>query len=268
MAAQPAIVTLTTDFGLDDHFVGTMKGVMLNINPAVQFADICHRVQSYDVLDGALTLALSYSYFPPGSIHLVIVDPGVGSARRPIVAQSERCRFVAPDNGVLSLISEREARLEVRHATEEKYFLHPVSNTFHGRDIFAPLAGWLSKGIELEQFGGVLTDWVRLNVPKPRRVNQDQIEGTVMKVDKFGNLITNIAPGDVPELFSASPLPFRITVQDYKITRLYSSYSMGGPAELFAILGSSGYLEICRNLGSAANALQATRGTEVKIAVH
>jgi S-adenosylmethionine hydrolase len=262
---QPAIITLTTDFGLDDHFVGTMKGVMLNINPAIQFADICHQISSYDVLDGALTLALSYSYFPLGTIHLVVVDPGVGSARRPIVAQSQRYKFVAPDNGVLSLIYQREPGLEVRHATAERYFLHPVSNTFHGRDIFAPLAGWLSNGIGLEQFGGIVTDCVKLNLPKPRRANHGQVEGIVMKIDKFGNLITNVAPDDVPELFSAASLPFRITVQEHKITRLYSSYSMGRASELFAILGSSGYLEICRNLGSAASALQATRGTEVNI---
>jgi S-adenosyl-L-methionine hydrolase (adenosine-forming) len=265
--AQPAIITLTTDFGLDDHFVGTMKGVMLNINPAAQLADICHRVPSYDVLDGALTLALSYSYFPAGTIHVAIVDPGVGSARRPIVAQSRRYRFVAPDNGVLSFIYQREPDLQVRHATAERYFLHPVSNTFHGRDIFAPLAGWLSNGVKVEEMGGIVTDFVKLTIPRPQRVNPTTVDGRVLKVDKFGNLITNVAPEDVPELFSASSPPFRITVQQQKITRLYSSYSMGGLSELFAILGSSGYLEICRNLGSAASALQANRGTEVKVAL-
>ena len=267
LLAQPPIVTLTTDFGLDDHFVGTMKGVMLSINPAIQFADICHQVRSYDVLDGALTLALSYCYFPPGTIHLVIVDPGVGSARRPILASSGRYRFVAPDNGVLSFVYEREPKVEVRHATAERYFVQPVSNTFHGRDIFAPLAAWLSNGIEPQQLGVIVTDYVKLSLPEPRRVNHGHVEGVVMKVDKFGNLITNVAPEDVPELFSVNSVPFRITVQEHKISRLYSSYSMGGPSELFAILGSSGYLEICINLGSAASALQATRGTKVTIAL-
>jgi S-adenosylmethionine hydrolase len=265
--ARPALVTLTTDFGLDDHFVGTMKGVMLNINPSVTFVDICHRIRSFDLLDGAFTLALSYAYFPPGTIHLVIVDPGVGSARRPIVAATPRYKFVAPDNGVLSLIYKRETDLEVRHATTERYFLHPVSNTFHGRDIFAPLAGWLSNGTEMEQLGGVITDYVTLSVPKPERVSEGQVQAAVVKVDKFGNLITNVAPDDVPELFSGASPPFRITVQDHSITRMYSSYSMGRASELFAILGSSGYLEVCRNLGSAADALQATRGTEVDIAI-
>jgi S-adenosyl-L-methionine hydrolase (adenosine-forming) len=265
--AKPAIITLTTDFGLDDHFVGTMKGVMLNINPAAQFVDICHQIESYDILDGALTVGLSYSYFPPGTIHLVIVDPGVGSARRPIVARTSKYTFVAPDNGVLSLIYQRETGVEVRHASAEQYFLHPVSNTFHGRDIFAPLAAWLSNGVALEELGGVITDWVSLSLPAPRRLNHSQVQGQVIKVDKFGNLVTNVAPEDAPELFSGSSAPFRITVQQQKITRLYSSYSMGGASELFAILGSSGYLEICRNLGSAADALHATRGTEVTIEV-
>jgi S-adenosyl-L-methionine hydrolase (adenosine-forming) len=265
--ARPALVTLTTDFGLDDHFVGTMKGVMLNINPSLTFVDICHRIQSYDLLDGALSIALSYAYFPPGTIHLVIIDPGVGSARRPVVAASPRHKFVAPDNGVLSLIYERESNLEVRHATAERYFLHPVSNTFHGRDIFAPLAGWLSAGTELDHLGGVVTDYVTLSVPKPERVSEEQVQGVILKVDKFGNLITNVSPEDVPELFSGSSPPFRITVQDYTVTRMYSSYSMGKASELFTILGSSGYLEVCRNLGSAADALQATRGTEVKIRI-
>jgi S-adenosyl-L-methionine hydrolase (adenosine-forming) len=264
---QPTLVTLTTDFGLDDHFVGTMKGVMLNINPSIQFVDICHGVRSFDLLDGALTLALSYTYFPPETIHLVVVDPGVGSARRPILAACARGKFVAPDNGVLSLVYQRETNLEVRHATAERYFLHPVSNTFHGRDIFAPLAGWLSNGTSVEQFGGVITDYVTLNFPKPERVAERQIQGVVLKVDKFGNLITNFAPDDVPELFSGDLPPFRITVQEHKITRMYTSYSMGKASELFTILGSSGYLEVCRNLGSAAGALEATRGTRVSLEI-
>jgi S-adenosyl-L-methionine hydrolase (adenosine-forming) len=264
---EPPIITLTTDFGLDDHFVGTMKGVILSINPAVQFADICHRVSSYDVQDGALTLALSYRYFPPGTIHLVIVDPGVGSTRRPIVVSARGYWFVAPDNGVLSLVYRDDKRAEVRHVTADRYFLNPVSNTFHGRDIFAPVAGWLSRGVAGDEFGALITDFVQLAWPVPVRKDGGEVEGSVMKVDKFGNLITNIAPEDAPELFAAKPAPFRITVEDIQVSRLYTSYSMGKPSELFAILGSSGYLEVCRNLGSAADALQATRGSPVKLTI-
>ncbi|MGH9447467.1 MAG: SAM hydrolase/SAM-dependent halogenase family protein [Terriglobia bacterium] len=264
---QPPIVTITTDFGIDDHFVGTMKGVILNINPSVQFVDICHRVNSYDILDGALTLALSYRFFPGGAIHLVVVDPGVGSSRRPIAVRSSQYTFVAPDNGVLSFIFEREAKVEVRHVTASQYFLQPLSNTFHGRDIFAPVAGWLSKGVAMDQLGAPITDYVKIAPPRPKRVEEGRVEGVVLKVDKFGNLITNLAPEDLPELLPGTARPFRIAIHDYKVTRLYSSYSMGQPSELFAIWGSSGYLEVCRNLGSAASALQASQGSEVKVAV-
>ena len=144
MAHRP-IVTLTTDFGLNDHFVGVLKGVILNIVPDANIVDICHTVQAFDILDGALALAQSYLYFPPRTVHLVVVDPGVGSARRPIIATSEMHNFVAPDNGVLSLMYAREQRLSVRHITAEHYFLQPVSNTFHGRDIFAPVAAYLAR---------------------------------------------------------------------------------------------------------------------------
>jgi S-adenosyl-L-methionine hydrolase (adenosine-forming) len=262
------IVTITTDFGLDDHFVGTMKGVILNINPTVRFVDISHRVNSYDVLDGALTLALSYRFFPPGSIHMIVVDPGVGSSRRPIAVRSSQYKFVAPDNGVLSFIFDREKDIQVRHVTATQYFLHPLSNTFHGRDIFAPVAGWLSKGLEIDRLGALITDYIKIAPPRPRRVRDGHVEGLVIKVDKFGNLITNLAPDDLPELSSDTAPPFRITIHDYKVTRLYSSYSMGQPSELFAIWGSSGYLEVCRNLGSAADALQASQGSGVEVATN
>ncbi len=261
------IVTITTDFGLEDHFVGTMKGVILNINPTAQCVDICHRVSSYDILDGALTLAMSYRFFPPGSIHLVVVDPGVGSSRRPIAARSRQYGFVAPDNGVLSFIFDREEDIEVRHVTAAQYFLQPLSNTFHGRDIFAPVAAWVSKGIGMDQLGSLITDYVRITPPRPKRIEEGLLAGSVLKVDKFGNLITNLSPADLPELSSGSASPFHIAIHGHKVTRLYSSYSMGQPSELFAIWGSSGYLEVCRNLGSAADALQASQGSEVNVAI-
>ena len=164
------LITLTTDFGLADHFVGVMKGVILRINPDAVLVDISHEVDSYDILDGAFTLAQSYRFFPPGAIHLVVVDPGVGSARRPILASTANAQFVAPDNGVLSMIYEREPDAQVRHITRERHFLRPVSNTFHGRDIFAPIAAWLSKGVEPIEFGETMTDHVRPALPKPRRL--------------------------------------------------------------------------------------------------
>jgi S-adenosylmethionine hydrolase len=261
---QP-IVTLITDFDTADHFVGTMKGVILNINPDVEIVDICHEVASYDIFDAAFTLAQSYRFFPPDTIHLVVVDPGVGTARRPLLARTGAYKFVAPDNGVLSLIYEREENVEVRHITADHYFLNPVSNTFQGRDIFAPVVGWLSKWVEVDKFGDLVTDYTKFTSPKPKRVSDNLIKGVVLKVDKFGNIITNLTPEDVSQLFSENPPPFKIIINQQEITRLNLAYSMGKPSEIFAIVGSSGYIEICTNRGSAAKTLDVNRGVEVGV---
>ncbi|MGH9359669.1 MAG: SAM hydrolase/SAM-dependent halogenase family protein [Terriglobia bacterium] len=263
---QRPIVTLTTDFGLSDHFVGAMKGVILSINPEVRLVDISHQVSSYDLLDGAITLALAYSYFPVDTIHVTVVDPGVGSARRPIVVSTRSYKFVAPDNGVLSLVYDREKEFEARHVTAEHYFLKPVSQTFHGRDIFSPVAAWLSKGVEPDKFGEVIRDPIRFAPPKVKPLDGGRMQAAVIKVDKFGNLITNIRPADAPALFGSSPVAFRITINQHEITQLHSSYSAGHPSQLFAIAGSSGYLEICQNRAAAAKTLGAGRGTEVILA--
>ena len=258
-------VTLTTDFGLQDHFVGVIKAVILNINPEAILVDLNHNVSSYDVFEAAFTLVQSYRFFPSDTIHLVVVDPGVGTARRPILARSMEHTFVAPDNGVLSLIYEREENVEVRHVTADHYFLNPVSNTFHARDIFAPVVGWLSKGVELDKFGDPITDFTRFIPPQPKRVSDSLVKGVTLKVDKFGNIITNLTPEDVPQLFQDNPPPFKIIINQREITKLNLAYSMGKPSEIFAIVGSSGYLEICTNRGSAAEALKVGRGAEVGV---
>jgi S-adenosylmethionine hydrolase len=261
------VVTLTTDFGTSDHFVGVMKGVIININPDVELVDLCHDVNSYDVFDAAFTLVQSYRYFPSDTIHLVVIDPGVGTARRPILVRTLEYKFVAPDNGVLSLVYEREEAVEVRHITADHYFLNPVSNTFHARDVFAPVVGWLSKGVEVDKFGDPITDYAKFASPKPKQVSDNLIKGVTIKVDKFGNLITNITPQDVPQLFSDNPPPFKIVINSQEVTRLNLAYSMGKPSEIFAIVGSSGFLEICTNRGSAAKALNVTRGAEVGVMI-
>ena len=260
-------ITLITDFGTTDHYAGTMKGVILNINPDVQIVDICHQIAAYDIFEAAYALAQSYRFFPLDTVHLVVVDPGVGTARRPILASAGHHKFVAPDNGVLSLIFGREEDAKVWHITADHYFLNPVSNTFQGRDIFAPVAAWLSKGVQEEKFGELITDYAKFTAPKPKRVSENLIKGMALKVDTFGNLITNISPEDVPELFSESPAAFRLIVNRQEITRLNLSYSLGLPSELFAIVGSSGFIEICTNRGSAAKSLDAARGTEVGIVI-
>lgn len=257
------IVTLTTDFGLQDHYVGTMKGVVLNINPEAKLVDISHSVQAFDVLDGALTITQAYRYFPSETIHLVVVDPGVGSSRRPILVTTERHIFVAPDNGVLSLVYERETRLSVRHITAEHYFLQPVSATFHGRDIFARVAAYLSKGVEAAKFGDEITDFVRFAAPKPKAVNERMLRGVVLKVDKFGNVVTNLTPQDAPALFQAATPRFKIMLGEQAISELKTAYAEGTPGQVFAIVGSMGYLELAANRASAADLLGAKKGMEV-----
>lgn len=264
MANRP-IVTLTSDFGLSDHFVGTMRGVILNIEPDAEIVDICHSVQPFDVLDGALTIAQAYSYFPSGTVHVVVVDPGVGSARRPILVSTEKQYFVAPDNGVLSLIYNREERIRVRHITGEHYFLQPLSNTFHGRDIFAPVAGYLAKGVDGAKFGDEISDYVRFNAPKPKPVDERTFRGVVLKVDRFGNLVTNFTSQDIPVLFQPTPPPFKILVGKREITELHSHYAEGSPNEVFGILGSMGYLEIAANRAPAVQLVGSGKGSEVNI---
>jgi S-adenosyl-L-methionine hydrolase (adenosine-forming) len=265
--AQRPIITLTTDFGLNDHFVGTIKGVILNISPEIEIVDISHSVQAFDVLDGALTIAQAYSYFPSGTVHMVVVDPGVGTARRPILVTSDRHHFVAPDNGVLSMVYAKEERLHIRHVTAEHYSLQPISNTFHARDIFAPVAAWLAKGVDPEKFGDEISDFVRFNPPKPKSVNGNTLRGVILKVDRFGNLVTNITPQDAPMLFGTAPAPFKLVVGKHEITSILPNYSEGSPGEVFGILGSMGYLEIAANRGSAAKIIGSGKGSEVTISL-
>ncbi len=264
MANRP-IITLTSDFGLSDHFVGTMKGVILGIAPEAEIVDITHSVQAYDVLDGALAIAQAYSYFPPGTVHIVVVDPGVGTARRPILVTTDGHKFVAPDNGVLSLVYGREERVHARHITSDHYYLRPLSNTFHGRDIFSPVGAYLAKGVEPEKFGDEITDFVRFNAPKPKQTDEKTMRGVVLKVDRFGNLITNITPKDLPALFEASCPPFKITVGKREITEMRTNYAEGAPNEVFGIMGSMGYLEIAANRGVASQIVGAAKGSEVLI---
>ena len=243
-----------------------MKGVILNLAPDAQIIDINHSVQPFDVLDGALTISQAYSYYPSGTVHMVIVDPGVGTARRPILLTGDRHQFIAPDNGVLSLIYDREERLSVRHITAEHYFLQPRSNTFHARDIFSPVAAYLAKGVEPDRFGDEITDYVRFAPPRPKPVDEHTLRGVVLKIDRFGNLITNITPEDLPALFEAQPPAFKITVgSKSQATRICTNYAEGTPGEVFGILGSMGFLEIAANRGSAFQLLGAGKGSEVNV---
>lgn len=261
--ARP-IVTLTTDYGTNDHLVGAMKGVILAINPEVEIVDITHGVLPFDVLDGALTVANSYKYFPPKTIHVVVVDPGVGTTRRPILVALDQHYFVAPDNGVLSLAYDQSESLHVWHITAEHYFRNPVSSTFHGRDIFAPVAAWLSKSWQSASFGDEITDFVRFTIPKPKAAGEKSMKGVVLRTDAFGNLMTNFKPEDVPALAAADG-KFAIRVGNVQITKLSPTFAQGATGEAIAVVGSSGYVEIAMNKANAARALGVARGAEVTV---
>jgi len=254
------IITLTTDFGASDHLVAAMKGVILNINPAAKIVDINHNVAAYDILDGALSLANAYKYFPSRTIHLIVVDPGVGTERRPILVSGEKQFFVAPDNGILSMVYEREP-CTVRHITAEHYFLNPVSSTFHGRDIFAPTAGWLSKTLATEAFGDVVTDYARFTLPKPK-ADGKSVKGVVLRVDVFGNLMTNLTAEEIP-IGVLDGGAVKLSVNGKAVAKFAKTFAEGNPGEPIALLGSAGYVEIAVNRGNAARTLGANRGAEV-----
>jgi len=258
------IITLTTDFGTNDHFVGAVKGVILDIVPEAAIVDITHAIQAYDVLDGAIAISQTYSYFPTGTVHMVVVDPGVGTTRRAIIASSDGYHFVAPDNGVLSMVYAKEERIHVRHITSDHYFRQPVSSTFHGRDVFAPCAAYLAKLVDSHKFGEEIEDYVKFAAPRPKPNGENKLRAVVLKVDRFGNLITNVTPEDAPALFSGKS-GFKIIVGNKEITNIRAAYAEGAQGEVFGILGSMGFLEIVANRAPAAQITGAGKGAEVNI---
>ena len=256
-----AIITLTTDYGLNDHLVGTLKGVILKINPEATIVDITHGVAPFDLLDGALAIGSACGYFPARTIHVVVIDPGVGTERRPLLVSAENQYFVAPDNGVLSLIYERDANAVVRHATAEHYYLQPVSKTFHGRDVFAPIAAWLTKGWQTASMGEEITDYKKLAMPKPK-ASDGVVKGIVMRVDAFGNLITNFRVEDLPESALTNG-EVKLQVGTQAVSRMVPTFANGNAGEPVAYVGSSGYIEIAVNKGNAARTMSIGRGTAV-----
>ena len=265
------LISLTTDFGLLDPFVGTMKGVIAGICPGAQLIDITHSVAAFDLLEGALAIWQAWRYFPGDSVHLVVVDPGVGSERHPVLSRMGESWFIAPDNGVLTLV-ERDVRrtgglIEHRRIENPKYMLPRQSHTFHGRDIFAPAAAHLASQIErgqveAESFGQVIESLIQLPVPEPVRKPDGSIEGVILKSDRFGNLLTNVAAGDLP---GGDDHPV-IELGSLRITRFCRFYAEGKPGEVFGIVGSSGLLEIAMNRGSAKDETGGVAGTRFRLA--
>jgi S-adenosylmethionine hydrolase len=258
------ILTLTTDFGLSDHYVGTMKGVILGICPEARIVDISHEIGAYEIAEGAYVLAQAYRYFPRGTVHVAVVDPGVGTARRPILAQAAGQFFVAPDNGVLSMVYAREKHI-VRAITSRKYFLKEVSQTFHGRDIFAPVGAHLAAGVPAARFGPRIEDFLCQEFDEPRRTARRVWSGAILKIDRFGNLITNFRAADFPQLATR---PFEFAVGMERICQLAGNYASCAPGHLFAVVGSSGYYEISANQASAAKILGCASGAPVELTVY
>lgn len=259
--ARP-IVALLSDFGTRDHYAGAMKAVVLGVCPDATIVDIGHEIPPHDVLTGALELAACYRYFPPGTVFLVVVDPGVGSSRRGLAVETAEYKFVAPDNGVLTGVFRDAPPKRVVELTERKYARPSVSRTFEGRDRFAPAAGWLAKGITLQSLGRTITDFVRLGLPEPT-LSDHEIAGEVVRVDRFGNLITNIDHRAFDRLAQGGAIA--VTVSGHEVSRLVTTYAEAAHEELCALFGSTDHLEIAVNAGSAAETLQIGRGAEVTI---
>jgi S-adenosylmethionine hydrolase len=253
-----AIITLLTDFGLRDHFVGALKGVLLKLNPELTLVDISHMIPPQDIYSGAFTLNQACFYFPAGTIHLAVVDPGVGSTRKALAVSAGGHFFVAPDNGLLTHILELQEDCIAYEITADHYFNKPVSTTFHGRDIFAPIAAWISRGIPLHQLGPVVPNPIKLQIPVLKRVRDSLIQGAILAVDHFGNLITNLKPSDVPHAF-------KMMAGQKEISSMRQTYAEGSPGELFIVPGSTGYLEITIKDGSAAAQLNLKTGFPIGV---
>jgi S-adenosylmethionine hydrolase len=255
------LITFTTDFGLSDHFVGVMKGVVAGIAPAARVVDISHNVAPYNVTEAAFIIAEAWPYFPKRTIHVAVVDPGVGSARRPILAEAGGHFFIAPDNGVLSMVFDT-APHKVRVISNPNFMRRDISRTFHGRDVFAPAAAHLAKGARAAAFGKLIYDYIRAGIARPARLAPASWRGTILKADRFGNLITNFAAS---EFASVNARPFELRAGTQRIHRLALNYAETEVGELFVIVGSSGYLEIAANQTSAAGLLGCSAGAPVEL---
>jgi S-adenosylmethionine hydrolase len=259
------IITLLTDFGSSDHYVGAMKGILLGICPGAQLVDISHEIAPYAITEAAYTLSQAWTCFPEGTVHLVVVDPGVGSTRRPLLVEAAGHRFVAPDNGVLTMLYEEVPVHEVREITASRYFRQPVSRTFHGRDIFAPVAAGLANGaigLAPMEIGTPITDYQRLSFARPSQTGPKTWVGTILKVDRFGNLITNF-PSETWQRLTTEP--FEMKVRAGLLSRMASNYAEMPADELFVIAGSAGFLEVSVNRESAANAVGAAAGDTLEL---
>lgn len=256
-------ITLTSDFGYENPFVGIMKGVILSINPSVSLIDITHNIGPQNILEGAYTIKTSYQSFPHNTIHVAVVDPGVGSSRRPILVSSDHYYFIGPDNGLFSEIYKSSETLTVIHITAEHYFLSNRPSTFQGRDIFAPVAAWLSKGIGISKFGDPINDYVTISLPEAVISKGNTIEGEVIYRDHFGNAITNIDIRKLKELSKNTPNDtLKITIKGI-VAPLRKFYSQAEDKSLYCLINSFGFLEFFVYRQNASSAFQIDIGEKV-----
>jgi hypothetical protein len=257
------LITLTTDFGIEDDYVGLMKGVIHSINPDVRVIDLTHYIPPQDVEWTAHMLFYSFGYFPEGTIHVVVVDPGVGSSRPIKLLRLAGHYFLAPDNGVMTKLTDQYRPEEIRTITNQEYFLVDISNTFHGRDIFSPVAAHLSNGVSPKKLGEASREVKTLSLPKPQ-LKGSEISGNIIHIDRFGNLITNIEQQMVNQL-SQSYTQLSIHLSNSSLSGIKNSYAEAGEGNLLAIFGSKGLLEISVNKGSAAEVLKVKKGEQVQM---
>ncbi len=264
--SRSGLITLLTDFGLSDAYTAMMKGAALSINRNAAIIDITHCINVGSIFQGADILQEAFSFFPENTVHVAVVDPGVGSSRRLIAAKAADHFFVAPDNGILWPIIEKNSNAQIVELTNEDYFLPHVTSTFHGRDIFAPVAAHISLGVELSQLGKPITDPEKLTLPQPY-IKDDILKGEITRVDNFGNIITNIKKEHLKN-YLGDNLPV-IQIGEYKITGIFETYSDREKGELLALFSSADHLEIAVNLGKASEYLNKDpdeiRGMRVKV---
>lgn len=254
------LIALVTDFGTRDYFVGAMKGAILSVCAGAQIIDITHEIEAQNIRAASFTLRACYKNFPARTIFAAVVDPGVGSSRRAILVETADYFFVAPDNGLLNFVFDEcesaAKRFRVFALTNEKYFAKNLSRTFHGRDIFAPVAAHLANGVAPDEFGKEITDFICFEENRPRKISDEKIEAEIIHIDRFGNLITNLTREDLPEKFT-------LRIGDKRIERLRDFFAEAADGEVFMIFGSARFLEIAAFKASAENLLNARVGQKI-----
>jgi len=251
-------IALLTDFGTKDYFVGAMKGAILSINPNAQIVDITHEIAPQNIKSASFTLRACYKDFPAKTIFVAVIDPGVGSERRAVLVETADYFFVAPDNGLLSFVFDEAKEFRVFELTSRKFFADKISATFHGRDLFAPVAAHLSNGVNPNEFGAEFKDFVRFEENKPRKISETEIEAEIIEIDRFGNLIANLKREDLPERFA-------LEIGETRIEKLQNYFAEAEKREVFMIFGSAGFLEIVAFQDSAKNILQTEIGQKISV---